>query len=81
MNRGERVQLESLPDLFEGGRVAVLRHEPRDEVIHFVLPACDRHVAIIGEDKAKKQEKCWDLSTRGTEHMKERTKGLSVFSR
>ena len=30
----------------------MLRHEARDEVIHFALPACDRHAGIVGEGKA-----------------------------
>jgi len=31
----------------------VLGHKAGDKVIHFALPACDGHGAIIGEDKAK----------------------------
>jgi hypothetical protein len=30
----------------------MLRHEAGDKVIHFALPACDRHAAIVGEGKA-----------------------------
>ena len=30
----------------------MLRHEAGDEVIHFALPACDRHGDIVGEWKA-----------------------------
>jgi hypothetical protein len=30
----------------------MLRHEAGDEVIHFALPACDRHGLIVGEYKA-----------------------------
>jgi len=30
----------------------MLRHEPRNEVVHFPLPACDSHAAIVGEWKA-----------------------------
>ena len=33
----------------------MLCNESRNEVIHFPLPACDGHAAIIGEQKAKKQ--------------------------
>ena len=30
----------------------MLRHKAGDEVIHFALPACDRHGNIVGEWKA-----------------------------
>jgi len=30
----------------------MLRDEAGDEVIHFALPACDGHAAIVGEYKA-----------------------------
>jgi hypothetical protein len=30
----------------------MLRHKAGDEVIHFALPACDRHAGIVGEYKA-----------------------------
>jgi len=33
----------------------MLGHESRNKIVNFVLPACDRHAAIIGEQKAKKQ--------------------------
>ena len=33
----------------------MLRHKSRNEVVYFPLSACDRHAAIIGEQKAKKQ--------------------------
>jgi len=42
----------------------MLRHEPRDEVVHFVLPACDRHAAIVGEYKAKSRGSAVMLSGR-----------------
>ena len=31
----------------------MLRHESRNEVVHFPLPACDSHADIVGEYKAK----------------------------
>jgi hypothetical protein len=34
----------------------MLRHEAGDEVIHFALPACDRHAGIVGEGKANVKE-------------------------
>ena len=30
----------------------MLRHKPRDKVINFALPACNRHAHIVGEWKA-----------------------------
>jgi hypothetical protein len=30
----------------------MLRHKPRNKVVHFPLPACDGHAAIVGEWKA-----------------------------
>src|SRR5271168_4366025 len=52
VHRGQRVQVKPVADLFKRRRVAMLRHEAGDEVIHFALPACDRHAGIVGEYKA-----------------------------
>src|SRR5580704_2544052 len=52
---GQRIQVEPLANLLKRRRIAMLGHESRNKVVNFVLPACDRHAAIIGEQKAKKQ--------------------------
>jgi len=55
VHRGQRIQVKPVADLFKRRRVSMLRHEAGDEVIHFALPACDRHARIVGEYKSECQ--------------------------
>src|SRR5260221_9015031 len=52
VHRSQRTQPHAFLDLFKRGRVLLLRHKARNEVIQLVLTPSDRHAGSIGECKA-----------------------------